>query len=74
MAVDTSWILGIAIMFGLALVMAKLTFNDIESFIAFLTVFSGFIVWSGLLPLWILIINLIILVLVIGNKVKKRVL
>lgn len=59
-------------MFGLALVMTKLTFNDIETFFIFLTIFSGFVVWSGLLPLWILIINLIILVLIIGNKVKKR--
>lgn len=71
MAIDLSWILGIGIMFGLALVMAKLTFNDIESFFIFLTIFSGFVVWSGLLPLWILITNLIILVLLIANRVKK---
>lgn len=71
MAIDLSWILGIGIMFGLALVMAKLTFNDIDSFFIFLTIFSGFVVWSGLLPLWILIVNLVILVLLIAYRVKK---
>lgn len=70
--VDTSWILGIAIMFGLALVMTKLTFNDIESFFIFLTIFSGFVVWGGLLPLWILVLNLIILVIVISNSIRKK--
>lgn len=71
MAINVNWILGIAIMFGLALVLTKLTFNDLESFFIWLTIFSAFVVWSGLLPLWLLIINLIIMVLIIANKVKK---
>lgn len=74
MAVDINWILGLAIMFGLSLVLAKLTFNDIESFFVYLSIFTGFVVWGGLLPLWVLVVNLIIIVLMLSNKVKKRVL
>lgn len=69
--IDLSWILGIAIMFGLSLLMTRLTFNDIESFFIFLTIFCGFVVWAGLLPIWILILTLIILVLIFGSRVKK---
>lgn len=72
MAIDVNWILGIAIMFALALVLTKLTFNDLESFFIWLTIFAGFVVWSGLLPLWILIICLIIMILIIVNKIKKK--
>ena len=63
--------IGVGIMFGLALFFASLTFKDIETFFIWLTIFCGFVVWGGLLPLWILVLDLIILVLIIANNVKK---
>lgn len=60
--------MGLAVMFGLALVMTYLTYKDVETFFIFLTIFSGYVVWAGLLDLWVLIINVIILTLIIGNN------
>ena len=64
--------IGLGIMFGLALVMTYLTYKDTESFFVWLTVFSGFVVWSGLVDLWILVINIIILSLIMLNNIYKR--
>ena len=62
-------IIGLAIMFSLALLSTTLTYKDVETFFIFLTIYSGFVVWSGLIDLWILIICLIILTLIIGNNI-----
>lgn len=59
-------------MFGLALTMTFMTFKDIETFFVWLTIFSGFVVWSGLVDLWILIINLIILTVIISSNINKK--
>ena len=59
-------------MFGLSLIMTYLTFKDSETFFIWLTVFAGFVVWSGLLDLWILIITLIGLCLIIAFNINKR--
>lgn len=69
---DTNWILGIGIMFLLALFMTYITFKDIETFFVFLTIFSAFVVWSGLVELWILVMCLIVLSLIIINKAFKK--
>lgn len=63
--------MGIGIMFGLALLFSYLTFRDVETFFIWLTIFCGFVVWGGLLPLWVLVLDLIILVLIIANNVKQ---
>jgi len=52
--------------------MTYLTYKDLETFIIFLTVFSGFGVWSGLIPLFVLVLCLIMLVLIVGNNLRKR--
>jgi len=60
-------------MFLLALFLTYLTFKDMETFFIFLTIFSGFVVWSGLVELWLLIINMIMLAIIIINKVMRNV-
>lgn len=70
--ITISWMLGIGIMFGLSFIMTVLTNKDLETFFIFLTIFSGFVVWSGLLPLWILVVSVIVLVLIITSKVNKK--
>lgn len=67
-----SFMLGLAIMFALALFMSFLTSKDTESFFIFLTIFAGFVVWGGLIDLWVLILCLIILTLIIISKFKKN--
>lgn len=59
-------------MFGLAFALSYLTYKDIESFFIFLTIFSGFVFWSGLIDLWILIINIIVITIILINNVNKR--
>jgi len=54
------------------MLMTYLTYKDFETFIVYLTIFSGFAVWSGLIPLFVLVLCIIILVLIIGNNLRKR--
>lgn len=68
----TNLIIGLSLTFGLAIVLTYLTYKDIETFFCFLTIFDGFSVWSGLLPLWSLVLCLILLVFIVGNNIKKR--
>ncbi len=70
--ITVSWLLGVGIMFGLSFLMTVLTNKNVETFFIYLTIFSGFVVWSGLLPLWILVICVIILTLIMINKTSKR--
>lgn len=65
-------IFGISIMFGLAMVMTVISFKDIETFFIWLCIFSGFIVWIGFLPLWVLVGNILIVSLIVMNKIQKR--
>ena len=55
----------------LSLMFTMLTYKDIETFFIYLCVFGGFCVWSGLLPMWILVLNLIIIVLILGNNLFR---
>lgn len=66
------WMIGIGIMFGLALVMNVLTFNKATSFFVWLTIFSAFVVWGGLLPLWTLVMCLIVLTVVIYMELQNK--
>ena len=67
------WIIGLALMFGLALVMNRYTFESLQGFFVFLTIFNTFVIWAGLLPFWTLILNLIILtyIMYIELKIKR---
>lgn len=59
-------------MFALALLLTYITYRDFESFMIWLTIFCGFIVWGGLLPLWVLILNLVVISLIIVNIVYRK--
>ena len=66
------WIFGITIMFGLALVLNFMTFNSIEGFFVFLTFFNIFVIYAGLLPLWSIILNIIVLSFIMYNQLNKK--
>lgn len=70
--VDINWILGLSVMFGLALVMTFMTFKNTQTFFIWLTVFSGFVVWAGLIELWVLVLCIIILMMIFISNLKKR--
>ena len=56
-----AWIIGISLMFGLALVLNYYTFESLIGFFAFLTLFNAFVVWADLLPFWTIILNIVVL-------------
>lgn len=64
------WILGIGIMFGLAFVLTTITNKNMLSFLAWLTVFCGIVVWAGLLELWTLILCIVFLTAVVFLEFK----
>lgn len=66
------WIIGIGLMFSLALIFSKITYNNLLSFFIFLTFFSGFVVASELLPLWVLILNVVILTIFIYYQINQK--
>lgn len=66
-----NFILGLSIMFGLSLFMSFLTSKDTEGFFIFLTIFAGFVVWGGLLDLWVLVLCLIILTIIMITRNKS---
>ena len=53
------WMIGLGMMFGLALVMTVLTIDSVSGFFGWLLIFCGFVVYGGLLPLWVLVICII---------------
>ncbi len=72
---DFSWLLALGLMFGLALLLTILTERSFRTFLSFLTIFDGFLVYSGLIELWTLVLCLIVLgiIIIIEYKQKKGV-
>ena len=66
------WILGIGIMFGLAMVMNFYISGNLKEFFVFLTFFNAFVVWGGLLPFWTLILNIIILCFIVYTEMSNK--
>ena len=66
------WIIGLGLAFGLALIFTVLTSQDFNTFLVWITIFIGFTVWGGLLPLWVLIVCIILLVIVIYLEIKDK--
>lgn len=62
--VGFEWVIGIGLTFGLSLLFNYLTKNDLRTFFIFFFVFTGFMVWAELLPLWSVIISLIFLIII----------
>ena len=67
------WILGIGLMFGLAFVLTSMTRKDMTGFLAWLTIFNGFVVWAGLLDLWTFVLCMVFLIIVMYLDIKGRV-
>jgi len=66
------WILGLGIMFALAMIMNMITYKNLISFFIWLTIFNSFMVWANMLPLWTLIMNIIILTMIIFFQFKSQ--
>jgi len=66
------WLLGLGIMFALAMIMNIMTFKNLISFFIFLNIFNSFMVWANMLPLWSLVLNLIVLTLIIFFQFKSQ--
>jgi len=69
---EIDWIIGLSLMFGLALLLTSFSNRNVETFFIFLNISAGFIVWSGLLDLWILVLTFIVLIFIIGNNIFKK--
>lgn len=66
------WILGVSIMFGLALVLNYYTIDNIKGFFVFLTFFNAFVVFANLLPYWTLILNIVVLCFIMYVELSKK--
>lgn len=69
--ITVGWSIGLAVMFMLTLLMTYATYKDLETFFIWLNIFAGFVVWAGLVDLWVLVITLIALVLIIIIKIRN---
>jgi len=69
---NSEWILGMSILFAMTILLTYMTYKDLETFFIWLTIFAGFVVWSGMLPLWVLILCLIVLGLIIVNTIYRK--
>ena len=58
---ETTWIFGLAIIFGLALIFTIIVKLTLFMFISFLTMFSAFGVYGGLLEVWVFIVCIMFL-------------
>jgi len=62
------YIFVITLLFGLAIFLNYITYNNLGCFLAWLLLLDCFFVWSQLLPLWSLILLIIINISYIGIK------
>lgn len=69
--VGADWIIGVGLMFGLALVMTFLTQKSSIAFAVWLMIFSAFVVVGGLLPLWVLVLCIIFVVISLYIEMKS---
>lgn len=72
MPTPIDWIFGLSVMFGLALLMTISSQKTTESFFVWLTIFAAFVVWSGLIDLWILILLIVVLVVLVFSNIQKK--
>lgn len=68
---EYDWILGLGLAFGLAFFFNHITYKTIISFFAYFTIFIAFMVWIDFLPIWSLIINIMVLIIVIYIEIKQ---
>lgn len=70
-AEDINWIMGLGIMFGLALLITLLLEGDMYTFFGFAFITNGLVVFGGLLEDWTLILNAIFVVILLYTKYKE---
>ena len=66
------WIIGIALVFVLALIFTIIIDAELYGFFAFLTFFDALVVWGALLPLWSLIVCVIMLTVSVYLKIQEN--
>ena len=62
------YIFVIVLIFGLSVFLNYITYNNLGCFLAWLLILDCFFVWSGLIPLWSLILLIILNIVYIGIK------
>ncbi len=65
------WIIGLMLIFALAFLMSYYTYRDLESFFFWCTIFSGFMVWGGVIELWYSVVFLIITFTLIFISIQR---
>jgi len=66
---DVNLVIGLGVILMLALAMTYITYKDTQTFFIFFAIFSAFAVWSGLLDIWVLIVNMVVLSMILVNMV-----
>ena len=61
---EYDWLMGVALMFGLAISFTFMTEKSLTTFFVYLTIFNAFMYWIAFLPLWSLVLNVIVLTLI----------
>lgn len=68
---DYDWMLAVGIIFGFSLLLTAMTYRNLASFIIFAMIISGFMVFTGLIELWVLVLFIIIFTLMFIVHIKK---
>lgn len=71
-ASDIDWVIGLGLMFGLALLFTLLLKGDMYTFFSWAYIINGLVVWGGLLEAWTLILNTILIVTLLFFNLKSR--
>lgn len=69
---DINWVIGLGLMFGLALLFTVILKGDMNTFFNMAYIINGLVVWGGLLEPWTLILNTIIIVILLFSNIKNR--
>lgn len=69
---DINLVIGLGVIMMFSLFMTYITYKDIQTFFIFFAIFSSFAVWSGLLELWVLIINMVVLSMILINIIYNK--
>lgn len=70
---DINWVMGLGIMFGIALLYTIILKGDMFTFFGFTYIINGLVVWGGLLEAWTLILNTIFIVILLFLKAREGV-
>lgn len=66
------YIIGFGLALGLAFVFTYLSKGNYRDFLLFFCLFSSFSVWVGLLDIWVLVLNLVIISVIILVSIMER--